>query len=695
MQTFFAFLIPGLFTGAAYSIAASGLVLTYTTTRVFNIAHGAFGMVLSFVFWDLTVRQGMPTLLAIFLVLFVVAPLIGFIMQRLITRGLGNAPVSVSLVVTVGLFVGLIGFAQQRWPESRIEVDAPRFVAPFWQGFADGDGVPGWQIPGVETTVTGHQLITIICSIAVAAALFVLLNRTRIGTAMRASVDNPDLLRLFGGKPDNAAALAWMIGMSLAGLAGILLVSALGLSYFDLTLLVINAYAAAMVGRLKSLPMTFVGAMGVGVFESLLVGYSTDSELLSTIRPAIVPIFLFAVIVLAPQAQLRIGQVKGMVSAPVPSVPRMGVTAVVTLLVAAVYIARADDVSLLRLGTAATYAIVMLSLVLLTGYGGHVSLGQLSFAGVGALTYAQLGDFNLYGLLVATLVAAGVGALVALSVLRLTGLYLALATLAFAVIMEKVVFKNDTIGFGSGGALEVGRLSVPGYEFTSTGAYVFMMVVFFVVIAMGVLVVRRGVIGRMLIAMRDSPAACGTLGLDMRWFRVGLFAASAGIAGLAGALVAGLRGLIGEADFIFFNSLPLLLLAVAFGVTSVTGAALGGIGLMLLPVLQAESFTEFGLDVPLGGVMFMIIGLSAVLAARDPNGLANYLFRAGRWVEKRLRARLEAGLPQLTTADGAVDGPTDGPVDHTPAGDTHAHTHAPDGVVLVTQEVSDRVAARG
>ena len=110
-----------------------------------------------------------------------------------------------------------------------------------------------------------------------------------------------------------------------------------------------------------------------------------------------------------------------------------------------------------------------------------------------------------------------------------------------------------------------------------------------VVIGMGVLLVRRGVIGRMLIAMRDSPAACGTLGLDMRWFRVGLFAASAGIAGLAGALLAGLRGLIGEADFIFFNSLPLLLLAVVFGVTSVTGAVLGGIGLMLLPVLQAES----------------------------------------------------------------------------------------------------------
>lgn len=653
MDTFIAFLIPGLFTGAAYSIAASGLVLTYTTTRVFNIAHGAFGMVLSFVFWDLTVRQGWPTWLSIVMVLFVVAPLIGFVMQRLITRGLGSAPVSVSLVVTVGLFVGLIGFAQYRWPENVIEPDKPRLVEPFWQTFADGDGVPGWQISG--TTITGQQLITIICSVLVAVGLYLLLNRTRIGTAMRASVDNPDLLRLFGGKPDNAAALAWMIGMSLAGLAGILLVSTIGLSYYDLTLLVVNAYAAAVVGRLRSLPMTFVGAMGVGIFESLLIGYSLDSELLSTIRPALVPIFLFAVIVLAPQAQLRIGQVKGMVSAPVPTVPRMAVSGAVALLVTAMLVTTLGDVGLLRLGTAATYAIVMLSLVLLTGYGGHVSLAQLSFAGVGALTYAKLEEPNLYGLLIATLVAAGVGALVALPVLRLTGLYLALATLAFAVIMEKVVFKNDSVGFGSGGALEAERLSVLGVSFTSTAAYVFVMVAFMIAIGMLVLFVRRGVIGRMLIAMRDSPAACGTLGLDMRWFRVGLFAASAGIAGLAGALLAGLRGLIGESDFIFFNSLPLLLLAVVFGVTSVTGAVLGGFGLMLLPVLQAETIGT----VPLGGVMFMVIGVGAVLAARDPNGLVSYLFRAGRYVEKRVRDQVAAGLPQLTTPDGPV-GDADG-----------------------------------
>ena len=263
-----------------------------------------------------------------------------------------------------------------------------------------------------------------------------------------------------------------------------------------------------------------------------------------------------------PQAQLRIGQVKGIVSAPLPSLPegaRLGCRRCWSSWRCCP--ASASEANLLLVGTAATYAIVMLSLVLLTGYGGHVSLAQFTFIGVGALTYAKIDQPNLYGLLVSALVAAGVGALVALPVLRLTGLYLALATLAFASIMDKMLFQAD-FAFGFNGTLQAERLSILGRSITSTGGYVFVMAVFFVVMGILLLLVRRGVVGRMLIAMRDSPAACGTLGLDMRWFRVGLFASSAGIAGLAGGLYAGLRQSVGAAEFAFFPSLLLLLFAV-------------------------------------------------------------------------------------------------------------------------------------
>jgi branched-chain amino acid transport system permease protein len=284
--------------------------------------------------------------------------------------------------------------------------------------------------------------------------------------------------------------------------------------------------------------------------------------------------------------------------------------------------------SLLRAGTAATYAMVMLSLVLLTGYGGHVSLAQFTFAGVGALAYAKLDSPNLLGLAVAALVAAVVGALVALPVLRLTGLYLALSTLAFGQLMDKLVFQSS-LAFGFNGTLKASRMSLLGVQIGDTGSYVVLMSVFFVLMGIGLLLLRRGRLGRILIAMRDSPAACGTLGLNMRWFRVGLFALSAGMAGLAGALFAGLRETFGATDFQFFNSLTLLLVAVVWGVTSVTGAAIGGVFLMMLPVLQS--------DYPaLAGLAFVVVGVGAVALGRDPNGLANRLFALGRRIEALL-----------------------------------------------------------
>ena len=617
MSTFLAFTVFGLFSGAAYAIAASGLVLTYTTTRVFNLAHGALGMVMSFVFWDFSVRQGLPTWLALVLVLLVVAPLTGWLLQRFVTRGLGEGPVSVALVVTVGLLVGCIGLATQVWPPEA------RTVLPFFP-------TTSFDIGGI--IITGHQLLTIVLSGLVALGLYLLLTRTRTGTAMRASVDNPELLKLFGGKPETAAALSWAIGVSLAALAGVLLVSQVGLDYYALTLLVINAYAAAMLGRLQSLPLTFVGAMALGLATSYASGYLPTEGLLNSVRNVIPALFLFLVIVLMPQAQLRIGQVKGIVSAPLPSMAKSLGWGAGLLLVVALMAGSLADSDLLLVGTAATYATVMLSLVLLTGYGGHVSLAQLTFAGVGALAYAKLDEPNLYGLAMASLIAAGVGALVALPVLRLTGLYLALSTMAFAYLMDKMVFQAD-FAFGFNGTLPAERMSVLGTSITSTGGYVVLMAVFFVLSALALLLLRRGPVGRLLIAMRDSPAACGTLGLDLRWFRVVLFGLSAGLAGMAGALYAGLRQTIGAADFQFFNSLPLLLLAVVFGVTSVTGATLGGIGLMLMPVLQSDHPS-------MAGLIFAVIGFGAVAAGRDPNGLANHVFRLGRLAQAQIGPRL-------------------------------------------------------
>ncbi len=643
MDSFIAYTLTGIFTGSAYAIAASGLVLTYSTTRVFNIAHGAFGMLLAFVYWDFAERQAMPDMVALLLVLLVVAPLLGVLVQRFLARGLGEAPVGVVLVVTVGLLVALIGVAQQIWPP------AVRAVTPFFPE-------SGFNIAG--TYITLHQVITILLSGVVAGMLYLLLNRTRIGVAMRASVDNPELLKLYGGRPDVVAALSWALGTSLAALGGIVLAPTIGLQYYDLTLLVLNAYAAAMLGRLKSLPLAFVGAMGLGVTQAYIVGYLPSDSGLGGVRAVVPTLFLFVVIVLMPQAPLRIGQVKGLMSAPVPTNMRAVQMGVALLAVVGLLAAFMAESTLLLVGTAATYAIVMLSLVLLTGYGGHVSLAQFTFAGVGALAYAKLDSPDLMGVLGAAAIAAGVGALVALPVLRLTGLYLALSTLAFAQLMDKLVFQAD-FAFKFNGTLNAERMSILGIRFSDTGAYVLLMTAFFVVTGILLLALRRGTVGRLLIAMRDSQAACGTLGLNMRWFRVGLFALSAGIAGMAGALFAGLRGTIGAADFQFFASLLLLLIAVVCGVTSVTGAAMGGVLLMLLPVLQSA-------NPALAGLAFVVVGGGAVVIGRDPNGLANRLFILGRWLSARLPA---GGIPGLTRTPPAPGVPVDDASETSPMND--------------------------
>ena len=466
MITFLAYTFTGLFTGAAYAIAASGLVLTYTTTRVFNLGHGAISMVCAFLYWQLTVQEHMNGFLALMLILVVIAPAMGFVIERVLARNLGDAPVSVSLVVTVGLFVGLVGIAQQVWPAT-----VSRSINQWFPG--DGITIGSYNL-------SYHQLITILISIAVAGGLYVLLNRTRTGTAMRAAVDNRDLLALFGGSPRRVSTFSWALGSSLAALAGILLVSTVGLDYYELTFLVINAFAAAMFGRLQSLPLTFVGAMALGLAQAY-VFYLPSWSTLDGIRQTLPTIMLFIVLIFVPQVRLRVGQIKGILAAPVPTIRRSlqygGGLVVVVLLAVQVL----SDTNQLRLGSALTYAMVMLSLVLLTGYGGYVSMAQLTFMGIGAAVVAKLNTTSPMAIVAAVLIAAAVGALVALPVLRLTGLYLALATFAFAQLMDKLVFQTNFM-FGFNGNLNAKPMSLFGYSFNTTASYNVLCAVAFVLV---------------------------------------------------------------------------------------------------------------------------------------------------------------------------------------------------------------------
>ncbi|SDM47501.1 branched-chain amino acid transport system permease protein [Lentzea albidocapillata subsp. violacea] len=602
MTALLAYTIFGLVTGGAYAVVAGGLVLTYSTSKVFNVGHGAIGMVMAFLYWELAENRGLPQWLALLLVVGVGAPLFGLVVERFVMRRLAGAPVGITLVAGVGLLVGLIGVAQVLWPPQA------RPVRPFLDQLGVHIG---------QSFVSGHDLVTLACAVLVAGGLYVLLNRTRTGLAMRACVDAPELAALYGTRPARLSALSWAIGSALAALGGILLTPVVQLDYVTMTLLVITAYTAALVGRLRSLPWTFAGALGLGLVQSYAVAYLPSSPFWISFRAAIPALLLFVVLLAMPQSPLRIGGVRGSRGVAVPNALTTGVGAGLFAGVVVVLALLVDSVVAGQLALALVFGIVLLSMVLLTGYGGVVSLGQFTFVGVGAVTVARLGSPSPVTLLIGAGVAAAVGALIALTALRVSGLYLALATLGFAQLMDKLVLQSP-IAFGVRGSLQVPKLV------ESATAQLLLCAAVFVLVGVGVLAVRRGRLGRRMIAVKDSSAACATLGLNVRWIRVWVFSLSAAIAGLAGGLFAQLRETVAASDFQLFNNLPLLLFAVIAGVTSVSGALLGGVLLMLLPVLQS-GFPAFA------GVAVVLLGVAAAGLAREPNGLVGWGFRAWSW----------------------------------------------------------------
>jgi len=598
MEKLITFTVLGIATGAIYAVAASGLVVTYVTSGIFNIAHGAIGMFCAFLYWQLHVGYGWPTLLSFVVVVFVFAPLIGALIERVLIRSLRDASVAQSLVVTVGLMVALLGLAQLIW-----QGDTSRTVVGFFTP---------WGLNIGDVFITGHQIVTIAAGIAVAGFIYVFLNRTRIGVAMRAVVDDRNLASLTGAHPDRVSQLSWAIGSSLAALAGILLAPILSLNVITLTLLIVNAFAAAMVGRLKSLPLTFAGAIALGLVENYAIGFVRLQGWLSALRPSLPIIFLFLVLIFLPEARLRAGRLVGAVTPNVPNARRALIASGV--LVAAVWaisgVLGPGDIARLTQGLG--LAIIMLSLVVLTGYGGQVSLGQMTFAGVGAYVMAKTGGGNtIHGLALAALIPGALGALVALPSLRLQGLYLALWTMSFALMMEFMFFGN-VLGLA---AIPIGRLEVFGISFGAPRTYLVFLAAVFGLMGMLVLWIRRGPFGRLLMAMRDSPVACATLGLSLTRTKLTVFMLSAAMAGLGGALFAGALTNVGSVEYIMLQSLPLLLLAVIGGITSVGGALIGGLSFAILPIIQEK--------IPgVQGLVPLLIGLAAVSIARNPNGVA-------------------------------------------------------------------------
>ena len=601
MNSLLTYAVVGVATGCIYSLTAMGLVVTYQTSGIFNFAHGAIGMIMAFTFWELTVKDGWPQWLALIVVLGVFAPLCGALIERLLMRGLQQERISTQLVVTLGLLLALIAAATWRWSPTE-----PRVLPQFFEGHS---------VRIANVNVTYHQLTMVFVALLVAAFLGLFFKKTRIGIAMRAVVDDPELASLNGADPDMVSAASWALGSSLAGLAGILLAPLVTLDVLLLTLLVITAYAAAMVGRLRDLRLTFVGGIAIGLVESFTVG-KLPTDWISKVKPALPILFLYAVLLLMPQVRLKAGRVVSPHRIPRVASRRESVAGAIALVVFGIFAANLLSGSWLTVaGQGLVYGIIMLSLVLLVGYAGQVSACQMTFVGLGAFAMGKwFGGGSLVGIVLAALIAGAVGAIASLPALRLEGLYLALSTLAFALLGSVLFFQNEHV-FGYGGRMAVHRPSVLGFSFNSDGRFFVLLCVVFALFAMLVLAIRRGTFGRKLVAMKDSSAACATLGMNLTFTKVAVFAVASAMAGVGGAMFGGLRGQVGPDDFQMLNSLVLLLLVSIAGINTVTGAFMGGMTFGMFPKFLEWMPKSWPRNLPQLGV-----GLGAFGLRRNPNG---------------------------------------------------------------------------
>jgi branched-chain amino acid transport system permease protein len=585
-------------------------------------------MLMAYLYWQLWQGWGWNPVLSLALVLFVFAPAFALVVERVLMRPLYGAALSTMIVVTLGLFLVLYGVVQTVWDQT-ITRNLPEWFL-------------GDQVNVFGVTLTYEQLITIGCAVVVALALWALFRLTRVGVSMRAVVDDPSLASLTGARTNRIAGFAWMVGFMLAGLAGILLAPGSGMSIAILSELVIFGYAAAIVGRLSSLPLTFLGAMILGVGESLSIGYVPASYL--NYVTAILPMGLLIVaLLLLPQSKLTVGRVVRL-RPPRPASLRStliggALLVAVTLLVGAFVTGN----NLSTLGLALTIGLGALSLVLLSGYGGQVWLCQFTFMGLGAWAMSKVGGGDsVLGVLAAIGLCAAAGGILALPAVRLRALYMALATLAFAVLMDQLFFTNPSVL--PSGSMSVGRPDIFGMHFTTDRAFMVLVAIVFALCLVGVGALRRGPFGRRLVAMSDSQAACATVGMNIIRTRLVAFVIAGGIAGLAGALYGGMSRVDSFSQFNFVNSLVLFVAVALAGITVLSGAVQAGLGVALLPLI-ATHLPSFS------GFTYVLFGVGIIAVGRNPYGLGLVYARLGAWWEAR-RSKAPTGSPPSEVPGG-------------------------------------------
>ncbi|MFA5885868.1 MAG: ATP-binding cassette domain-containing protein [Acidimicrobiia bacterium] len=714
MQKFLNLVISGMVTGAIYSIMASGLVLTYQTSGVFNFSHAAVAFTSAYFYFQLNTGQHIPIVPSLLITVFVFAPLLGLALDRIVLGRLSTAPIYARIVGTIGLLVALPAFVQ--WMVDAVFVD--------WLGLnlaklSDYGADVGFIPPGIGPTpskvyrltwlgldnvnLNSDQLAVFVVAALVAVLLYVVLRRTRVGLEMRAQVDRESLAALRGISPRRTSGIAWMLSMTLAGLGGVLIAPLFQLNDTTYLFVVLASIAAVAIAGMRSIPLAFAAGLGLGILQNLVGGYKTDvlPNFLSTLSglDAAVPylVLLIALFVVGRDRGRAAGSVSDEKPAPdhragLPSWRRKLPWAIFTA-VLILYTLGAlpwpNNPSFVRsniLAPGLALAIVFLSFVVVTGIGGMVSLAQATFVTAGgymagwALQTADAthpppwaswsfdipfivhnGQLNfLVACLLGALAAGAMGALVAFPVRRMGALALALATFALSWVMYFIVYQNDDIGNGTFGYSfrfpTFDPFGLHKFDFSKSSQLVCALLIIFGVVTLLIHNLQKSASGRAMFAVRSSSVAAQTSGISPAKAQVALFALSAGIAGFGGAMY-------GLTSFsITRDSVPPLIgliwiaVAVTFGVRRPGGALLAGLAYTAAPVVWKEvagfSFVPNFLAALITSTYFtvMLFGLGAINLAKQPDGLLAMIGH-GRLEKRREKERAKEREARVKAAE--------------------------------------------
>jgi ABC-type branched-subunit amino acid transport system ATPase component/ABC-type branched-subunit amino acid transport system permease subunit len=639
----------GVVTGMVYGILAVGLVLVYRSSRIINFAHGEIGAFGAALLGVATTKWGVPYWLAFVLAVSVAAG-IGGASEVVVIRRLRSAPIVLTAIVTLGLgeIISVFSSLVDRSVGSGITFPQP-------------SGFPRFSIGALLMTPAYSAMVILTPVIVVVLALF--LRHGRLGLAMRASAANEEAARIVGILAGRMSALAWAIAGAVAAYTAILVLPTRGFSGGEFLGpgLLLRGLACAVVARLVSLPKALAAGIGLGVVEQLLLAnYPSGGQ---------VELAVFAVILVALLAQ-RVrsgrGEDKGSWATvqpfrPLPAELRR-LPLLRTLRWSAAVLALVLGVLVPELTTNATattfvlivaFSIVGLSVALVTGMGGQLSLGQFAIAGVGATaSYVATRDgapFAL-GLAAAALCAAVVSLVVGIPAIRIRGLMLAVTTLGFALAAESWLFQQSWM-LGAGVAPR--RPAIGGFAFTTGKRYYLVAFVVLVVCLLLAHNVTAGGVGRRIRAVRDNEDAARAFSIPATRVKLQTFMVAGLVAGLGGAVYGHL--LAQEAA----NAFP-----IDASINAAAVAVVGGLGLLVGPVLGSLYIIGLPRFLPLDNVGLAGTAVGWVLLiVRYPGGVAQAFGPARDHVVASLARR--AGRSVAGAADDGSAGAkraTAGPV---------------------------------